>query len=163
MTATLTVTVPGQGTWSSPFDRDLVAGRELGSDLLLAHSSVSDPHARFSAVDGRASVKDLNSAQHTMVNGHRIGPFEEGILQDGDVVQLGDVFIAVAIPRESSQPTTATTASTPPKIAGPSLNPPPAVKAPLRTVRVARYVVIGVAPLPVLKLIRSRIRRPQGR
>lgn len=50
---------------------------------------VSGAHAFFACVDGRLTVRDLNSSNGTRVNGVRVGAQQEVQLVTGDIVTLG--------------------------------------------------------------------------
>ena len=69
---------------SNPF----VIGRESG-DLLVPVDYISYEHAKIEYMDASFYVKDLNSTNHTMVNGIRLEPEEMKKIVDGDVITLG--------------------------------------------------------------------------
>lgn len=72
----------------------LVVGRAPASDVVIADPSVSRRHAELSAEGGVVSVRDLDSANGTLVNGERR---PAASLAEGDVVTFGAVaFRAVA-------------------------------------------------------------------
>jgi len=72
----------------------LVVGRSPASDVVIADPSVSRRHAELSAEGGVVSVRDLESANGTMVNGERRAASP---IEPGDIVTFGAVaFRAVA-------------------------------------------------------------------
>lgn len=66
----------------------LALGRSLDNDITLEGRSVSRHHALLVRRYGRYTLRDLDSANGTLVNGH---PIRECILRDGDLITLGDV------------------------------------------------------------------------
>ena len=75
------------------YEKSVIAiGRHPLSDLRFdpeGDRDVSSRHAELRVVDGRCSVRDLNSTNGTFVNGARIDG--ERVLQAGDVLALGDM------------------------------------------------------------------------
>ena len=84
-----------------PLDRPrLTLGRSLDNDIILEDRSVSRHHALLVRRYGRYTLRDLDSANGTAVNGQLIS---ECALRDGDVIALGDVelmFRRVPAPAE---------------------------------------------------------------
>jgi hypothetical protein len=72
----------------------IVVGRAPGADIVIAASYVSGRHARFSLLGESLIVEDLGSTNGTMVNGTLIHSAEQ--LEDGDVVNIGDVTLRVS-------------------------------------------------------------------
>ena len=68
---------------------DQIIGRTPSADLVIAHPSVSRRHSRIVALEGGFHVVDLGSTNTTLLNGARLKDTRG--LQDGDVVQVGDV------------------------------------------------------------------------
>lgn len=66
--------------------RPQLIGRGLAADLVIADPAVSRTHAEIEATGDSLRVRDLGSANGTMVNG---APIEEALLQPGDVLTLG--------------------------------------------------------------------------
>lgn len=54
---------------------------------------VSRSHATLSLTDSRVVLLDNNSANGTLLNGHRLKPMKAYPLQNGDVIQLADLEI----------------------------------------------------------------------
>ena len=63
-------------------------GRSPGNDIIVDNPTISRRHAEILLRDGSAVVRDLKSANGTMVNGRRIAGEEP--LQEGDTVTFGD-------------------------------------------------------------------------
>lgn len=53
----------------------------------IDHPTISDNHAEITATSAGATLRDLASVNGTYVNGQRVS---ERLLQDGDLIQLGD-------------------------------------------------------------------------
>jgi pSer/pThr/pTyr-binding forkhead associated (FHA) protein len=70
------------------------ATRNATWDISLQDRAVSRPHAEIARQDdGTWIVKDLNSANGTVVNGMPVSPEEPHSLQDGYVITLGETTI----------------------------------------------------------------------
>jgi hypothetical protein len=67
-----------------------VAGRQVGSDILLNDSQVSRRHAQFENKGGSVFITDLGSANGSFVNGQRLAPSAPVLVKPGDSVKLGD-------------------------------------------------------------------------
>lgn len=63
-------------------------GRSEDIQITVNHRSISREHAEFREVDGSVVIKDLASANGVRVNGEDV---EEATLQDGDVLEFGQV------------------------------------------------------------------------
>lgn len=71
-----------------PLKGTQIIGREMGrADILLSHPQVSRLHAQIIVNSGKATVADLNSANGTFHNGHRIGQPVSLIV--GDRIDIG--------------------------------------------------------------------------
>ncbi len=69
-----------------------LAGKMKGRvQLLIPDASVSRIHARFSEMDGKTVLMDMNSTNGTYVNDIRLEPEEMVALETGDEIRLGDV------------------------------------------------------------------------
>ena len=76
-------------------------GREAGCDVVLDYPKVSRRHCavrRFQGGLAGLEIEDLGSSNGTWVNGVRLPAGGRRILFDGDVVELGGVPLAVAVP-----------------------------------------------------------------
>jgi len=91
----LTVTKgTGKGkTFRLPPDRAFTVGRGHSNDLTLADRLVSSHHARITAEGGYFVLTDLNSKNHTFVNGTPISGAV--ILRDRDEVGIGNSTLQV--------------------------------------------------------------------
>ena len=82
---------PGRGTLFALTKRQLFIGRGDECDIELADTSVSRVHARIERVeDGRHLITDENSSNGIRINGIDVPSM---LLDVGDIVELGDVFL----------------------------------------------------------------------
>lgn len=72
--------VDGKGN-KIEINREMIAGREAGCDILLEEGRCSRRHASLALVPGGVLVTDLGSSNGTFINGNRI---EKGIIKAGD-------------------------------------------------------------------------------
>lgn len=81
-----------------------VMGRDPGCNLVVNDEKASRQHAMLRVyADGRAELHDMNSANGTLVNGHRLtGPV---LLQGNEVVQIGETLIRTSLQPPSSKAT----------------------------------------------------------
>lgn len=70
----------------------LLVGREGTAGLRLADSSISGEHAVLAWRGGGWSLRDLGSANGTLVNGERVAPGAWRSLAEGDALQFGLFF-----------------------------------------------------------------------
>ncbi|MDP6580236.1 MAG: FHA domain-containing protein, partial [Vicinamibacterales bacterium] len=85
---------PGEGqTIRLPGDRAFAIGRSHSADLTLDDREVSSHHARIQVEGGYFVLADLNSKNHTYVNGEQITGAV--ILRDRDQIALGDCVLVV--------------------------------------------------------------------
>ena len=73
-------------------DLPVTVGREMPSDVRIADPTLSREHARFTLVDGRILVADLDSTNGTSIRGKRV---EEAEIKLGDEVLLGSLLASV--------------------------------------------------------------------
>ncbi len=97
----------------------LRVGRELDNDIVLTDARASRYHAEIRRMAEGLQVKDLNSANGTMISGNRIKPDTWEPIKSGQIVQLGETRV-IWEKSASSQST----------IAMPIKKPPPAAAAP---------------------------------
>src|SRR5262249_44444440 len=73
-----------------PLDRErLTVGRAEEADVSVNHNSVSRIHCEIHALgDGRFEIVDKGSSNGVRVNAAEL---RRGIIEDGDVIELGDV------------------------------------------------------------------------
>lgn len=69
---------------------------DLSGDSDASHG-VSRRHARILKQSGTVVVEDMGSINGTFVNGKRLDPYLPEIINDGDVLQLGQLKIEVKI------------------------------------------------------------------
>jgi pSer/pThr/pTyr-binding forkhead associated (FHA) protein len=60
---------------------------------------VSRLHAAIRRTDNTVSIVDLDSVNHTFINGQRLHPHEVRVLRDGDDIRLGKLTIKVTFKR----------------------------------------------------------------
>lgn len=85
------------GPWVNlifPLQDRLVVGRWPPAHVMLDDVSVSRRHAELELTPRGAVLRDLGSANGTLLNGERVGPQEEVLLQPGDVLRFGVVEFA---------------------------------------------------------------------
>lgn len=58
-------------------------------------SGVSREHARLNVIEGSLYITDLNSANHTFLNGLRLTANQPRILRDGDEIRLGRLRLQI--------------------------------------------------------------------
>lgn len=63
-------------------------GRSAGNEVVIVDPEVSRRHARITRRAADFALEDLGSTNGTFLNGHRVTHLT--ILQDGDVIELGD-------------------------------------------------------------------------
>jgi hypothetical protein len=77
--------------WSGA-QTELLIGRHLDCDVVLADPQISRRHAQLHFRDGRWILQDLGSTNGTRVNGVRVGRCE---LRPGDAVEVGAMHLLV--------------------------------------------------------------------
>jgi len=78
----------------------LSVGRDPESDIFLNDMTVSRSHAVFTVAGAEVTVTDSGSLNGTYVNGVCV---DAGILQNGDVVQIGTFQMAFYAGEDSSR------------------------------------------------------------
>lgn len=73
-------------------DKDILPDIDLSSEGETS-PSVSRRHARLLVEGNQVYLEDLNSRNHTFHNGQRLQPGEKSLLKNGDLLQLGGVFL----------------------------------------------------------------------
>jgi two-component system NtrC family sensor kinase len=89
----LVVHGPNRGT-RYPVDaagNELIVGRGAGCNIRLDDTEVSRRHLRIHCSDDRFSIKDLNSANGTRVNGRFV---ESATLNHGDAIRIGATLLS---------------------------------------------------------------------
>ena len=79
----------------------LTVGRHSDNGLQLTHPTVSGHHAEIVLVGSEIFVRDLNSTNGTLLNGHRT--CELTALQTGDILHFGSVMLVLHRTRESNR------------------------------------------------------------
>lgn len=64
-------------------------GRDLNADIKIREAAVSKKHAQLVVKDAEVFVVDLGSSNGTSVNGKRLLPRRETVLQNGDRIEIG--------------------------------------------------------------------------
>jgi len=72
----------------------LTLGREAANDIALSDKSVSRRHAQIFLKKGKLSIKDLDSAYGTYVNGNKV---TSSVLSSGDMVKLGMFELKISV------------------------------------------------------------------
>lgn len=69
------------------------------SDVLIDDDTVSRAHItlRCRGNGGEFEVIDMNSTNHSVLNGRRLEPFREAVLKDGDELYVGKIKISISI------------------------------------------------------------------
>lgn len=80
------VGLTGHGDFPVPTGRPLLVGRGGAADLIIPDTAVSRTHAEIQATGDRLRVRDLGSANGTMVNGVSV---TEAFLTEGDTLTFG--------------------------------------------------------------------------
>ncbi len=75
-------------------DDEYVVGRATDNAICIQDSSVSRKHIILRRVDGAWTVTDLGSGNGTIINGEQIA--DETVLNNGDVITLGDSEVTFA-------------------------------------------------------------------
>lgn len=73
----------------------VIVGRAPGADIVIAASTVSGRHARFSRLGENLLIEDLGSTNGTTVNGVTVKGAMQ--LEEGDLVGIGDVTMRVRL------------------------------------------------------------------
>jgi pSer/pThr/pTyr-binding forkhead associated (FHA) protein len=75
-------------TWEVPLTEDVLAiGRHPTNDVVVKTPGASRQHARVERRGDAVSIRDLESANGTRVNGERVN---ERTLEDGDTIRIGE-------------------------------------------------------------------------
>lgn len=89
------------GTRRSLSEGPVVIGSDPGCDVVLSDDdAVSSRHCEVTLLDGRASVRDLNSTNGTFVDGVRIGL---AYPRPGVKLKLGRTMLTIMVTRESEE------------------------------------------------------------
>lgn len=86
-----------------PLTNQLSIGSEIGN-IVIADPSVSPKHATFILQDEVVSVIDHGSIAGTQINGKKIDPGKYIILEETDVVNIGDLEIRLKVGSQVAEP-----------------------------------------------------------
>lgn len=67
-----------------------ILGRDIGCDICLDHSFVSEEHAVITRIEGYYALEDLNSRHGTSINGREVHKIR---LNNGDLIGIGSFEI----------------------------------------------------------------------
>src|SRR5262245_16713989 len=131
-------------------------GRELDNDVVLVDPRSSRHHAEIRRQDDVVEIKDLNSANGTLINQNRIEPDIWTKLLPGQNVQLAETKLfwqtapasqsTVAMPRQRQEPP-ASTVPSPAPVPVPVAAPPPAQPAAQRPTSSLMPWAIGIGAI----------------
>ena len=79
-----------------------VLGRGEGADIRIDSKKLSRMHARFTVVEDKLYVEDLDSKNGTFVNGQRVTQRRE--LIKGDQLKFGDLGVSLVFPEVKAVP-----------------------------------------------------------
>jgi two-component system response regulator AtoC len=74
---------------------ELVIGREASADVRVDGARVSRQHAALAVTADGFAIRDLGSANGTIVNRRRLAAHERAAIAPGDAVQIGDLVLVV--------------------------------------------------------------------
>ena len=80
----------------NPYKDRISVGRAQNCDVVIRDPSVSKLHAHFRARPEGFDLTDLESKNHTLVNGERLSPGAAGTVTDGDILQFGAIEVQLA-------------------------------------------------------------------
>ena len=75
-------------------EREVRIGRVSSNEIVLPKSNISKRHALLSHSSGGLAITDTKSTNGTFVNGYRVST---SILEDGNIIEMGDMKIHVAM------------------------------------------------------------------
>jgi len=82
----------------------MTLGRLAECDIYLPYSEVSRRHCQLRKLQtGKWQLKDLGSTNGTLVNRNSLEPNEPRVIQNGDVIQIGNVIIKAKLETPSPQ------------------------------------------------------------
>jgi len=93
----------GEGSRSGfPLNKSqVVIGRDVNCDVMVNHHSVSRRHAEIVRLAEGYLFRDIGGKNGCFVNGQRV---QEYLLQDGDVIAVGDIQLDFEPPRRVETP-----------------------------------------------------------
>ncbi len=105
MEVNLIVSAPDKPQKTVPLRQDVVSGRGKSAQLRIVSSDVSREHCRLGLTDTGVSIRDLNSANGTILNGQEITPDTDVTIPPGGVIEIGPLRIQVQYEAASSDAT----------------------------------------------------------
>lgn len=91
----------GEATRRVPVGTSITLGRSVECGCVVDDAAASRRHVRITCEDDRFLWKDLNSTNGTQLNGT---PMLEGVLKDGDKLQIGETVIGFEIEEYAEEP-----------------------------------------------------------
>jgi pSer/pThr/pTyr-binding forkhead associated (FHA) protein len=82
------VRIAGDGQVPYLIKKSLRIGRAPGNDVVIDDTKASRGHALLGIYSGEVFIRDLDSLNGTFVNGEMVAG--DHLLQDGDIVAIGD-------------------------------------------------------------------------
>jgi len=82
-------------------EKEFTIGRDSSNDLWTADSELSGRHCSIRVQNGRAWIRDMGSATHTLVNG---APIDEQELKDRDRVNVGGSVLIFVVREQAVLP-----------------------------------------------------------
>ena len=107
---------PSSGVSVSFFGGSVTIGRDPSSNLCINDSNVSRTHAQLTDNGREMVLRDLNSANGTMVNGRRVN---DAVVQPGDVINVGNAQILFNLGQDRQHMAAGANLDHPPLSAGP--------------------------------------------
>ena len=114
---------PNAGKSKEPLNPNLVIGRRDDCDMVIDDALASGHHARITQQDEQWTLSDLNSTNGTLLNN---APVHTSALNDGDVIQIGQLHLLFKLDGEAVP---AVTAGPEPEDHAPTAGPEPEAPA----------------------------------
>ena len=81
-----------ESVWLKAGER-IVIGRGKQSHLCIRNKSVSGQHFSVLRHESKFLIEDRDSSNGTSINGKKLVPFAPMAIEDGDLLQVGDVLL----------------------------------------------------------------------
>ena len=75
-------------------NKSFCIGRDKSNAIIVADNRVSKFHAQVSFQKKSAYIKDTDSTNGTYINGRKLAPNKSRLLEDGDVIVVGNTEIS---------------------------------------------------------------------
>lgn len=141
-----------KGTVWSLDDGRFTLGRDAGCEFVLDDDGASRRHAEILVSGARIAIRDLQSTNHTYVNGRQI---DQAQLVDGDVVGIGSTRVEIRTRPESPAPRPKPGAA-PPATAGRRASSGVATRPGRAGRRILMIAGVGIVGLGVLFMVVGR-------